>query len=61
MTDPKQEQIDVMLLVEELKAQRNAFCDQLAMAGALIQTLRKENEELKKAKDALPSADPPVE
>lgn len=39
--------VDLSLLLDEVKAQRNVLCDQLALAGATIVTLQKENQELK--------------
>lgn len=45
------EQVELALVVEELKAQRNVISDQLAYAGALIVTLRKKIEELEKPKE----------
>ena len=43
-----EDQIDPKILIEELKAQRNALADQLAIAGALITQYRnkeKDNQE----------------
>lgn len=37
---------DAQLLIEELKAQRNQANDMLALAGARIMALQKENEGL---------------
>lgn len=42
----QQQQIDATLLIDELKAQRNALADQMALAGALIQALRKQITEM---------------
>lgn len=41
-------QVDVQAVIDELKAQRNTLADQLSVAGAVISTVEKENNELKK-------------
>ena len=46
-----EEQVDVNAVLDEVKAQRNAVADQLAMAGALIQKLRARVKELEELLD----------
>ena len=46
-----EEQVDVNAVLDEVKAQRNAVADQLAMTGALILKLRAKIKELEEILD----------